>query len=93
LLKAISRGEFSISGFRNRDIAKLLFPKSYSDNKLCKKYAAKVTYRLGILRAHGIIRKISHTNRYLLTVKGQRLTTAVSKIQNISLEQLNSIAA
>ncbi len=93
LLKAISRGEFSISGFRNRDIAKLLFPKSYSDNKLCKKYAAKVTYRLGILRAHGIIRKISHTNRYLLTVKGQRLTTAVSKIQNISLKQLSNIAA
>ena len=93
LLESISRGEFTISGFRNRDIVKLLFPQPPGNKKRPKRQAAKVTYRLRMLRAHGIIRKISHTNRYILTPKGRRLTTAILKIQNISLEQLNNIAA
>lgn len=93
LLEAISRGEFMISGFRNRDIAKLLFPQPSDNKKLCKKEAAKVTYRLRMLRAHGIIRKIVHTNRYLVTAKGRRLTMTLAKIQHLSLEQLNNIAA
>ena len=93
LLESISRGEFSISGFRNRDIAKLLFPQTRGNKGKHKRQAAKVTYRLRMLRAHGIIRKISHTNRYILTPKGRRLTTAILKIQNLSLEQLNNIAA
>jgi hypothetical protein len=47
LLEIISRGEYEIAGFRNRDV------------------------RRAMLRAHGSIKKIPRTHRYLLTTQGR----------------------
>jgi hypothetical protein len=65
LLTAIYRGEFVLTGFRNRDLRELRTART----------ASAVTRQLRLLRAHGLIRKVSHTHRYLLTARA-RVTIA-----------------
>jgi hypothetical protein len=94
LLQAISRGEFATAGFRNRDIAPLagsLPPDASPDDR--RRRAAKVTRRLRILRAHGLIRKIPKTHRYVLTERGHLLTAALFATREADVHQLNKLAA
>jgi len=77
LFEAISRGEFSTSGFRNRDIRQRLFPNLASATPIeSRRCSAKIGRLLRILRAHGLIYKIQHTTRYRLSAQGQLLKTA-----------------
>ncbi len=92
LLKSISRGEFNINGFRNRDILPILFPGDH-DPALKKRLSARVSHRLRILRAHGLIQKVQSTNRYVLTTKGRNIVTSIIQVQHISLSKLTELAA
>jgi hypothetical protein len=87
LLEAVSRGEFAISGFRNRDIRVRLFGKE-ADGQVARKQAAKVTRLLGLLRGHGVIAKISKTHRYQLTEKGRSKLSAVLAARQANTKQL-----
>jgi hypothetical protein len=92
LLAIVSRGEFVLNGFRNRDILGYLFPGKHPD--LAKRrLSARVTYRLRLLRAHGLIRKIPRTFRYALTTKGREITTAIIQVQHIPISRLTEVAA
>lgn len=93
LLKTISQGEFLITGVRNRDIVSVLFPKSVQSPDERKRARAAVSYRLRILRAHGIIAKISNTHRYLITAKGRTAIAAILSAQQATIEQLTKMAA
>jgi hypothetical protein len=93
LFSAVSRGEFAINGFRNRDLLACLFVKSFSSELEKKRASGRITRRLRLLRAHGIIRKVSRTNRYVLTKKGRQITTAITETQNVTLKQLKKAAA
>jgi len=94
LLEAISRGEFATAGFRNRDLRLLLHPESADvEPNERRRVAARVSRRLRILRAHGLIKKIPKSHRYRLTAKGQRLTAAVSASRNATVKQLLREAA
>ena len=64
LLETITSGAWTINGFRNRDIRGILFapPK---DKLRQKRHAARVSRLLALLRAHGIIQKVTGTDRYL----------------------------
>ena len=77
LLAAVHRGEFLISGFRNRDLRPLLYGGAAPDAATTRRRAAAVTRKLRLLRAHGLIRKVSRTHRYLLTATGQVLVAAL----------------
>jgi len=93
LFKTIAGGEFLITGFRNRDIAQTLFgPKNPSAQER-KRISAAVSYRLRILRAHGLIAKIQHTHRYRMTNKGRRIITAILAAQQATITQLTRDAA
>lgn len=92
LLRAISRGEFNINGFRNRDILAILFP-GHDDPALKKRLSARISHRLRMLRAHGIIQKVQSTNRYVLTRKGRDIVTSIIQVQHISLSKLTDLAA
>jgi hypothetical protein len=46
-----------------------------------------------LLRAHGILRKVPRTHRYVLTKRGRQITVAALQYQNLTLEQLNQTAA
>jgi hypothetical protein len=92
LLSAISRGEFTLNGFRNRDLRKLLFPLATAPGDQ-RAQAAAVTRKLALLRAHGLVRKIPSTHRYVLTVTGRAAVTALIAARNANANSLAKLAA
>jgi len=92
LLQTLHRGEFALNGFRNRDLVALLYGSTLPADQR-KSYAARVTHQLRVLRAHGLIRKVSHTHRYVLSLKGQQIIAAILSAYNASVKQLAAIAA
>jgi len=93
LLQAINRGEFAINGLRNRDLLAILHPDVHTSEDAKRRAASRVTRSLRLLRAHGILRKVPRTHRYMLTTRGRNITTAILTYQNLTLEQLNQLAA
>jgi hypothetical protein len=89
----ISRGEFTLNGFRNRDILAPLYPDGPASTEERKKAGARVTRLLRLLRAHGLIRKVPHTHRYLLTPKGREITNTVTQLYNVPVTKVAEIAA
>jgi hypothetical protein len=77
LLAAVSRGEFLLNGFRNRDLRALLYGDHPTDQLTPRQRAGAVTRKLRLLKAHGLIRKVSHTHRWMLNAKGQKTITAL----------------
>ena len=55
MLAELGRGEFSINGFRNRDLQEHLYKGNAKNKSEQKKRSGKVTRTLRMLRAHGII--------------------------------------
>ena len=92
LLEAISRGEFVTTGFRNRDLRRLLYaqPQTKADDR---RRSGRLSRRLRLLRAHGVIRKIQKTHRYQLTERGRLLTAALRATRDASVQQLLREAA
>jgi len=93
LLAVVSRGEYTLQGFRNRDVAAHLYPQVCGTREERHRVAARVTRLLRLLRAHSLVRKISGTRRYRLTAKGRDIATAVLRYQSVTLQQLNKIPA
>ncbi len=93
LLAVISRGEYVLQGFRNRDLVAHLYPKAGGDLPERRRASARVTRLLRLLRAHGLVRKITGTHHYRLTPKGRRIATAVLRYQSATLQQLSKIPA
>jgi hypothetical protein len=58
-----------------------------------RRLSAKIGRQLRLLRAHGIIRKISKSHRYRLTAKGHLLTAALFAARDASIKQLLANAA
>ena len=94
LLKFLAKGEWAVNGFRNRHLCQWIEPQA---NTLCaedrKRLAAKATRLIGMLRAHGLIRKVPKENRYVLTKKGQTLANALLVASDIEIKRLTDIAA
>jgi DNA-binding HxlR family transcriptional regulator len=80
LLKIIGRGEFLLNGLRNRDVRAALGGEIST---------SAVSYRLRLLRHHGVIRKVSGTHRYQVTDKGRELLAALTKAQEIPTTEEN----
>lgn len=90
LLEAVSRGEWLVAGFRNRDIRRTLYGET--DPESTRRLAARVTRLLGLLRAHGLIKKVPRTHRYLLTTEGTSVIPALLAANNATLQQLTAAA-
>ena len=52
-----------------------------------------MTRKIRILRAHGLVKKVVKTHRYMLTEKGRTIISAILEYQNISFEQVYDLAA
>jgi len=93
-LQFLARGELTVSGFRNRDLRQWLYPSiDASDKVALHRASGRVTRRIQLLRAHGLIKKISRTTRYSLTAKGRKVATAILAASSVDTEQLMEIAA
>jgi hypothetical protein len=92
LLTAVSRGEFAVNGLRNRDLRRWLHP-AHSTAAQQRQQAAKITRQLALLRAHGLLKKVGGTHRWLLTDQGRRIITALLAAHHADVDQLTKIAA
>jgi hypothetical protein len=92
LLEIISRGEWTLSGFRNRDLRHVLYPARADALEACRQ-SARVSRALARLRAHGMIKKISRTYRYQLTTEGRQILTAFLAARQADVHKLLALAA
>ncbi|HEU5415809.1 MAG TPA: hypothetical protein VFW31_18730 [Candidatus Angelobacter sp.] len=77
LLQAISQGQFTINGFRNRDLQALLYPIPTTSEQESRRRSAAISRKLRLLRAHYLIRKVPSSYRYQLTPLGRQIITAI----------------
>lgn len=87
LLQAVSTCGLA-GDFRNRDLAAQLYPKTER-----RRISAKVTYRLRLLRAHGVIQRLPNTRRYRITANGARIIATIFLTQKATAKQLAQAAA
>ena len=92
LMAIVNRGEFAINGLRNRDVRVHLYGVA-DDKRQEGKEMAAVGRKLGLLRAHGLIAKVSKTHRYVMTERGRRMITALLAARLASTEKLTALAA
>jgi len=92
LLEAVNRGEFNINGFRNSNLRALLYPAPKS-KKQQDRQARSVGRKILLLRAHGLVAKVSHTNRYVITDKGRVTITALLSARQADVDSLTKMAA
>lgn len=92
LFTAINRGDFLINGLRNRDRQKLLYDGEAESAAERRRRSAAVSRKLRMLRAHGLIRKVSRTHRYHVTGAARVILVAVLTTARTSLNQLNQLA-
>lgn len=92
LLGAVSRGEFALQGVRNRDLRALLYGVNATAAEK-RRQAAAITRKLALLRAHGLLKKVGGTHRWVLTDKGRRIVTALLAARQADVDQLTKLAA
>ncbi len=93
LLAAISRGEFHLRGFRNRELRALLFPKTSDDPLETRRLSGRVTPAHSHPPSPPSCQKIPETFRYRLTKRGQQLCSALLTANSLSLDKLHAAAA
>lgn len=103
LLAAVGRGEFTVTGFRNRDLRALLYPAmtttaatttaaAAADRVEARRRAGVVTRKLRLLRAHGLIRKVPKSHRYMVTDQGRVAITALATARAADTAKLAAAA-
>jgi hypothetical protein len=75
LFQVILHGEFSLQGFRNRDLRQALGDSN------TKNGSARISRLLALLRAHKLIYKVCKTNYYRITRKGHQVMATALKFR------------
>lgn len=93
LLEAVSKAEFVLHGLRNRDLQAVFFPDGPTDDeKERRRRSAQVSRKLRMLRAHGLISKLPHTHRYIVSDKGRQVITALIAARQADIHKLAQAA-
>jgi hypothetical protein len=78
LFQAALRGEHAVRGFRNGELAERLFGPRPQDPRERRQRCGRVSRRISLLRAHGLVSKVPRSRRYRVTRSGQRfMSTAI----------------
>ena len=93
LLSAINHGEFTINGFRNRDLRAIFFPQTTDDKQEIRRRSAWISRKLRLLRAHTLITKVQGTHRYQLTSTGRKTIVAILSALRSTVAQLTPVTA
>ena len=92
LLAAAGGAEFLISGLRNRDLQESLYGKPSDDPAQRRRRCGQVTRKLRMLRAHGLIHKLPHTHRYMVSEKGRQVIAALHAAREADIDKLTNAA-
>lgn len=87
LFETISDGNYLIRGFTNKEIRHALYHGKPDTPKL----RGQISRELRKLRAHGLIRKVSHSRRYLVSNKGRRVMGALIETRRKTYPELAAI--
>jgi len=93
LVRAAADGRWAVNGFRNADIRAELFGADGKDARENRRRAGKVTRQLAMLRAHGLVRRVPRTRRWVATDEGRQLAALLGAAQEASTEKLLAAAA
>lgn len=88
VFQVVLQGQFHLKGFTNRDVREHLNPGRPADLRDRRRQSARTTRLLRLLRAHGLIRKVSGTRYYRVTSRGQRIMTAALKLRDADVAKL-----
>jgi hypothetical protein len=88
MFAAVLRGPYLLKGFTNRDLREHLEPGVIRDPQECRRASGRMTRRLRLLRAHGLIRKVSGTHYYRVTRRGHTIMTAALKLRDADVAKL-----
>jgi len=91
LLAAINRGDFLITGLRNRDLQKLLYTSEPASPIERRRRSAAVSRKLRMLRTHGLIQKVPRTHRYQVQGSARPILAAILTTARTSVHQLNQL--
>jgi hypothetical protein len=93
VLEFISRGEYTVQGFRNRDLQAILYRGRPATDKERRRRTGAVSRKLRLLRAHALIRKVPGRHCYLVTEDGRKKLTALLAARQADVAQLTKLAA
>lgn len=85
LFRLLLNGAFRIQGFRNPDVRRLLYPEAESDTVARQRASGRITRYFRLLRAHGLIRKVSGTRYYRVTDRGTKIMTTAQQLREIDI--------
>jgi len=88
LFSVLLDGKYLLQGFRNKDVRRRLFPRDENHPELRKRASGRVTRSFRLLRAHGLIRKVSGTFYYRVTAKGNHLMTTAMRLRELDIAYL-----
>ena len=78
---AVLSGKFLLKGFSNRDVRESLGLDKPPDQATARRLSGRITRLLRLLRAHGLIRKVSVTRYYRVSRKGQSIMTTAPMVR------------
>ena len=90
-MAAINDGAFLALGFRNRDLQALLYGAEAKLPAERRRRSAAISRKLRMLRAHGLIHKVSGTHRYQIADGARAILVAVLTTARTSVNQLNQL--
>lgn len=83
--REILRPEHLIQGVRNRALCLAIYPEASADSRTRPHAAGRVTRRLQLFRAHGLLFRVPKTNYYRLTKKGLDVMNTAVRFRNTDL--------
>lgn len=93
LLRAISDPAFNAGAITNKLLQEKLTGTQWANGLTGKKFSSKISRQISLLRSHGIIRKLPKQNKYALTDKGRKISSALNAVLSASTEDLVNLVA
>jgi hypothetical protein len=93
LFRAVLCGDHALNGFRNTDVARILFATPARTASERRRRTAHVSRKLQLLRAHGLIAPIRNSYRYRITSKGELVMNAAIYVRHKAFPKELNIAA
>jgi hypothetical protein len=88
LFRAVLTGERLLDGFRNADLLRVLAPDIGVDPQQRRRASARVTRLIRLLRAHGVLHKVAHTQYYRVSPAGHTITSTALAFRDTEIALL-----
>lgn len=88
VFQAVLSGPFVLNGFTHEDLRRSLGMKAPPDPAAARRQSGRTTRLLRLLRAHGLIRKVSGTRYYRVTPSGHAIMTAALKVRQADVSTI-----